>query len=53
MNRQKYQLFLYADAYAEVKAVGLLGSIYGAYQGNQISGPIEIDKKIKGRLVDP
>lgn len=51
---KKYQPFLYADAFAEVKAVGLLGSKYvELIRGNKESGPINVDKKIDGRLVDP
>lgn len=51
---KKYRQFLYADAYAEVKAVGLLGSKYvELIRGTRARGPIDIDKKIKGRLVDP
>ncbi len=51
---KKYQPFLYADAHAEVKAVGLLGSKYvEIIRGNKDSGPIDIVKKIEGRLIDP
>ncbi len=51
---KKYQPFLYADAFAEVKAVGLLGSKYvELIRGTESSGPVDIGKKIGGRLVDP
>lgn len=51
---KKYQPFLHADAFAEVKAVGLLGSKYvELIRGNKESGPINVAKKIDGRLVDP
>jgi phospholipid/cholesterol/gamma-HCH transport system substrate-binding protein len=51
---KKYQPFLYADAFAEVKAVGLLGSKYvELIRGTESCGPVDIDKKIGGRLVDP
>lgn len=51
---KKYQPFLYEDAHAEVKAVGLLGSKYvEIIRGNQSSGPIKSQQKIDGRLVDP
>jgi len=51
---KKYQPFLHADASAEVKAVGLLGSKYvELIRGNKDSGPINVAKKIDGRLVDP
>lgn len=51
---KKYQPFLYADAFAEVKAVGLLGSKYvELIRGTKSSGHVNIDRKIKGRLVDP
>lgn len=51
---KKYQPFLYADAHAEVKAVGLLGSKYvELIRGTKSSGPVDINKKIIGKLVDP
>ncbi|HEX2957125.1 MAG TPA: MlaD family protein [Chitinispirillaceae bacterium] len=51
---KKYQPFLYGDAHAEVKAVGLLGSKYvEIIRGTQSSGPIKPNQKIVGRLVDP
>jgi phospholipid/cholesterol/gamma-HCH transport system substrate-binding protein len=51
---EKYQPFLYKDAFAEVKAVGLLGSKYVELnRGTESSGAIEPNQKIDGRLVDP
>ncbi len=51
---KKYQPFLYADAHAEVKAVGLLGSKYvELVRGTKSSGPVDTKQKIEGRLVDP
>ncbi|HEX3019175.1 MAG TPA: MlaD family protein [Chitinispirillaceae bacterium] len=51
---KKYQPFLYNDAHAEVKAVGLLGSKYvELIRGNKSSGAIKTKQKIEGRLVDP
>ncbi len=51
---KKYQPFLYEDAYAEVKAVGLLGSKYvELVRGTKDKGPVDVKKKIRGSLVDP
>jgi phospholipid/cholesterol/gamma-HCH transport system substrate-binding protein len=51
---KKYQQFLYKDAYAEVKAVGLLGSKYvELVRGTEKNGSIKAGQKIKGKLVDP
>lgn len=51
---KKYQSFLYADAHAEVKAVGLLGSKYvELIRGNEKSGLIKAGQSIDGLLVDP
>lgn len=50
----KYQPFLYKDASAEVKAVGLLGSKYVELnRGTESSGAIMPNQKIDGKLVDP
>lgn len=51
---KKYQSFLYADAHAEVKAVGLLGSKYvELIRGNEKNGLIKAGQSIDGMLVDP
>lgn len=51
---KKFQPFLYRDASAEVKAVGLLGSKYvELIRGSESKGPIKPGQTIKGRLVDP
>jgi phospholipid/cholesterol/gamma-HCH transport system substrate-binding protein len=51
---KKYQPFLYQDAFAQVKAVGLLGSKYVELnRGTEKNGPIQPDQKINGKLVDP
>ncbi|NLE00404.1 MAG: MCE family protein [Fibrobacter sp.] len=51
---KKYDQFLYQDAHAEVKAVGLLGSKYvELIRGNKDRGYIKPGQKIKGKLVDP
>ena len=51
---KKYQQFLYRNAFAQVKAVGLLGSKYVELnRGADTSGVIQPDQKIEGRLVDP
>lgn len=51
---KKFQPFLYRDASAEVKAVGLLGSKYvELIRGNKTSGPFKPGQTIKGKLVDP
>lgn len=51
---KKFQPYLYQDASAEVKAVGLLGSKYvELIRGDKSSGPIKPGQTIKGKLVDP
>jgi phospholipid/cholesterol/gamma-HCH transport system substrate-binding protein len=51
---QKYQPFIYKNASAEIKAVGLLGSKYvELLRGKESSGQIQPHQLLKGRLVDP
>jgi phospholipid/cholesterol/gamma-HCH transport system substrate-binding protein len=51
---KEYQQFLYKDASAEIKGVGLLGSKYvELIRGAPSSGTIKYDQNIKGELTDP
>ncbi len=51
---RKYQPFIYKNASAEIKAVGLLGSKYvELLRGQESTGPIQPNQKIQGKLVDP
>lgn len=51
---KKYKPFLFEDAHAEVKAVGLLGSKYvELVRGEPSSGSVKNGQKLEGKLVDP
>lgn len=53
VNR-KYQPYIYKNASAEIKAVGLLGSKYvELLRGNESTGQIQPNQKIQGTLIDP
>jgi phospholipid/cholesterol/gamma-HCH transport system substrate-binding protein len=50
----KYRSYLYRDARAEVKAIGLLGSKYvELFRGTETSGNIKPGQSVEGILVDP
>lgn len=50
----KYRQYLYKNAYAEVKAIGLLGSKYiELFRGTEDHGIIMPGQTLKGQLVDP
>ncbi|HEX2957350.1 MAG TPA: MlaD family protein [Chitinispirillaceae bacterium] len=52
--RQKYRQYLYKNAHAEVKAIGLLGSKYvELFRGTEEQGSIASGQTIRGQLVDP
>jgi phospholipid/cholesterol/gamma-HCH transport system substrate-binding protein len=51
---REYKQFLYKDASAEIKAVGLLGSKYvELIRGSPANGPITYNQTINGQLTDP
>jgi phospholipid/cholesterol/gamma-HCH transport system substrate-binding protein len=50
----KYHQYLYKNAYAEVKAIGLLGSKYvELFRGTEDHGIIITEQTLRGQLVDP
>ncbi len=52
--KQNYRQYLYKNAHAEVKAIGLLGSKYvELFRGTEDNGVISPGQTIKGLLVDP
>lgn len=52
--RNKYRQYLYKNAHAEVKAIGLLGSKYvELLRGTEDNGIIAPGQTLRGQLVDP